>query len=225
MAFSGQLSEVDSLLPPRGSWGSSSGRQVWPSQPSHPPSKTPTQALGSEFRKLTVDVDGFSTEAERGHVGAWAGGCGRNPRMVRPCSVAALFPAAASAVAVSFLQPGTRVCRSSDDAVSLMGDRHRDCICAQVPRGGSRPRRGRIQLPPRRTVCAGRPGSGEGEPALGRGAGGPGLGFHGAPQSYCGVVLGTHRADLVDGAFSVFSMGNNSYGQCGRKVVEDEVYR
>lgn len=136
MAFSGQLSEVDSLLPPRGSWGLSSGRQVWPSQPSHPPSKTPTQALGSEFRKLTVDVDGFSTEAERGHVGAWAGGCGRNPRMVRPCSVAALFPAAASAVAVSFLQPGTRVCRSSDDAVSLMGDRHRDSICAPEVEAG-----------------------------------------------------------------------------------------
>jgi len=23
----------------------------------------------------------------------------------------------------------------------------------------------------------------------------------------------------------VFSMGNNAYGQCGRKIVEDEVYR
>lgn len=23
----------------------------------------------------------------------------------------------------------------------------------------------------------------------------------------------------------VFSMGNNAYGQCGRKIIEDEVYR
>lgn len=25
--------------------------------------------------------------------------------------------------------------------------------------------------------------------------------------------------------FPVFSMGNNAYGQCGRPIVEDEVYR
>lgn len=40
-------------------------------------------------------------------------------------------------------------------------------------------------------------------------------------QVACGRA---HSLILTDGE-GVFSLGNNAYGQCGRKVVEDEVYR
>lgn len=37
--------------------------------------------------------------------------------------------------------------------------------------------------------------------------------------------LDSNKTSAFYHCFSVFTMGNNSYGQCGRKVVEDETYR
>lgn len=37
--------------------------------------------------------------------------------------------------------------------------------------------------------------------------------------------LDSNKTSVFYHCFSVFTMGNNSYGQCGRKVVEDETYR
>lgn len=37
--------------------------------------------------------------------------------------------------------------------------------------------------------------------------------------------LDSNKTSVFCNCFSVFTMGNNSYGQCGRKVVEDEIYR
>lgn len=41
----------------------------------------------------------------------------------------------------------------------------------------------------------------------------------------CYGALSWHQLCYIFSYLLVFSMGNNAYGQCGRRIVEDEVYR
>ena len=48
------------------------------------------------------------------------------------------------------------------------------------------------------------------------------------PSNYITASAYTHMFLLLSFSLShikVFTLGNNAYGQCGRKIVEDEIYR